>query len=1031
MARHISNHREADVTTTRTGRRLLTVAAAAAAALVAAPTAGAAPLAPNCAAPTVTEPAHLCEVWASASSVTLGGGPLTTWRFTAAASGPDRPPIVVTQGDAVRLRLHNTLGLPVSLAMPQLQGVLNGPVGAAAARGADKVGAAQVGPDPGVRDYTFTATRPGTFLYEAGPTPSGKQQVAMGLVGAIVVLPNTPGQAYASVTTAYDDEAVMVLTAVDPALNGAPDPAAFNLRTFDPHYWLVNGDPTTAQFEVAAGAKMLLRYVNGGIQNRWAGLLGLHQQRIGTNAEPLANLLTSDGQAQSGVVASLPAGGSAETLVTLPADARPGFRYPVFDEGRTLSDTNNGMLAYVKVTGTLSLPPCPGTGADTLPPIVDGLTTPPKGHIANLGSPTAGTVFTVTGRAVECREAGGTEVPGTGVRYAIDTLPGAGALTATVDNLGGFSITLSESEVSGIATGGHHYLVVQAEKNGVWGAVSAVQLIVDNAAPELSVKASPAITNAAGSVTITGSASDRYLGDSNVVHATWSLDGGTTTEVALAPAVITPVDIAVPVAGLGEGLHTVTLTATDEFGNTSAPLAVQVTVDPTPPAVSGVTIEQRLPADALHPFGGDLTPMNNGTLTFDPNFWAIRVRGTATDTISAIKGMRGSFDDAFCTTVAGAPGISGARLDPKDGSWSGVTETGFVYVPLSELNRWLPPIGAPAVTKAFNVRARDGAGNWSPCATGTVILDRTSPAITVPLQVVLTGNGNVAARAARARTTLVVRLSARDAQGISAAEFFDGTDPGRGKGIALRATDGKIDEPVEALAASTSVGRWTPGIHRILARVRDNAGNWSAPVAAQITVSFPRIFADGFESHRLKLWSKTTGGKRVAISTQAKAHGRYGLRVVTGKKPAYLTDATPRRATSYRASFSLTTGTASTGGDWQTVFTAVDQRGRTALAVQRRSSAAGQVVRIVAQRRGRAVESSQTLLSGQRHTISVAWFGAADGEAGLWVDGRLAARLTNLGNAGQMIETARLGQVGGGSARTRGNILVDDFNSTK
>ena len=88
-----------------------------------------------------------------------------------------------------------------------------------------------------------------------------------------------------------------------------------------------------------------------------------------------------------------------------------------------------------------------------------------------------------------------------------------------------------------------------------------------------------------------------------------------------------------------------------------------------------------------------LTTRNNGTLSFDPNMFAIRVRGTATDSISLIKGMRGSFDDAFCTTVAGAPGISGARLDPKDGSWSSTSEAGFAYVPLSELNRWLPPAG--------------------------------------------------------------------------------------------------------------------------------------------------------------------------------------------------------------------------------------------------------------------------------------------------------------------------------------------------
>src|SRR4051794_18044270 len=99
MARLTSNHREADVTTTRTGRRLLTVTAAAAAALVAAPAAGAAPLTPNC---TPASGEQLCEVWASASSVTLGGNPLPTWRFTDSA-GADRLPLVVTQGDTVRI----------------------------------------------------------------------------------------------------------------------------------------------------------------------------------------------------------------------------------------------------------------------------------------------------------------------------------------------------------------------------------------------------------------------------------------------------------------------------------------------------------------------------------------------------------------------------------------------------------------------------------------------------------------------------------------------------------------------------------------------------------------------------------------------------------------------------------------------------------------------------------------------------------------------------------------------------------------
>ncbi len=103
-----------------------------------------------------------------------------------------------------------------------------------------------------------------------------------------------------------------------------------------------------------------MRYVNAGVQNHWAGLLGLHQARIGTNGQPLANLLTGVDQERSGVVAALPAGGTAETLDRGAGDAaKAGFRYPLFDEGLTTSETGDGMLAYLEVAGTLDLPACP------------------------------------------------------------------------------------------------------------------------------------------------------------------------------------------------------------------------------------------------------------------------------------------------------------------------------------------------------------------------------------------------------------------------------------------------------------------------------------------------------------------------------------------------------------------------------------------------------------------------------------------------------------------------------------------------
>ena len=94
------------------------------------------------------------------------------------------------------------------------------------------------------RTYSFTAGRAGTFLYEAGHTANGARQVAMGLAGALVVLP-ADGSAYGSAAgypaTTYDDDAVVVLSEIDPALNAAP--ATFDMRNFAPKYRLINGKP--------------------------------------------------------------------------------------------------------------------------------------------------------------------------------------------------------------------------------------------------------------------------------------------------------------------------------------------------------------------------------------------------------------------------------------------------------------------------------------------------------------------------------------------------------------------------------------------------------------------------------------------------------------------------------------------------------------------------------------------------------------------------------------------------------------------
>src|SRR5262249_54855374 len=161
----------------------------------------------------------------------------------------------------------------------------------------------------------------------------------------------------------------------------------------------------------------------------------------------------------------------------------------------------------------------------------------------------------------ECRGATG-EQPADTVRYAIDAIPGASATTASVSDTGEFQIGLSEADVAGIANGGHHYLIVQAGRGGTFGAIPAAQLTVDNAPPALDVTATPAAAGAGGSFSITGSASDRFLGDSNVTSLGWTVDGGTATSVAVDPAVSVGVDITVPATGLSAGSHTVAITAT-------------------------------------------------------------------------------------------------------------------------------------------------------------------------------------------------------------------------------------------------------------------------------------------------------------------------------------------------------------------------------------------------------------------------------------------------------------------------------------
>ena len=194
---------------------------------------------------------------------------------------------------------------------------------------------------------TFTASAPGTYLYQSGGD-AGRQE-AMGLVGALVVRSATPGQAYDSASTAYDVEAPLVLSAIDPNFNAAPD--AFDTNNYLATYWLINGlaYPDTAQITATAGQRVLLRYVNAGYDNTSMMLLGMHQQVLARDANLLLNPFAADAE-------TIPAGGTEDSIATVPASAPPGVNgFALFNRNLhvttgTASNANHspgGMMTFI------------------------------------------------------------------------------------------------------------------------------------------------------------------------------------------------------------------------------------------------------------------------------------------------------------------------------------------------------------------------------------------------------------------------------------------------------------------------------------------------------------------------------------------------------------------------------------------------------------------------------------------------------------------------------------------------------------
>ena len=786
----------------------------------------------------IPPPIHL---YAVAGSAPLPGATVTVWGYNSTndpVTQPGGPTLTVNQGDTVSIALHNQLGEDTALLF-QGQDMIPDTTGAAPG---------------GTKLYTFTASRPGTYLYEAGLLPNAQHQVAMGLYGALVVRPNTAfasvsgantvedltgttltdsaaaftdllvggmltnttdgsscsiasftattltcaaplaggtantwalddgyaatagaNFAYGSITTAYDNEAVLVLSDIDPALNNSATPAAFDMRNFAPKYFLINGKvyPGTDSIPTTAGNTVLLRYVNAGLQPYSMSLLGVRQIAIATDGSPFAF-------GRSLVAETIAPGQTADMLASVPATAADGSKFALYDANLMLHNnkTNNnltggfgGMLTFLTVSGT------PGTG-DTTGPLTSGVS------------------LTATSVSATISDAGRGDSDVAAAEFFIDTTGASGNGTAMDPFTPGVTVNVTGT-INPALSGAHTVYVHGMDSAGNWGPFVSAVISNDTSGPTTSaLTLSPNPSNGSANVALSASASDTASGGSNIAAGEYTIDGGTAVSMTVSPsgAKVASLTASIPAAIVGalpDGTHVVSVRSQDSLGNWGAAATINLIVDKTGPATSSVSA-------APNP--------NNGTIPFNSSTPAVHVTATFTDALSKIASGEGFID------AVGANG-TGFILQPNDGLFNSLTEDGYVNIPLTT-------IGALSEgNHTIYIHGRDAAGNWGATSTTILVIDKTAPTINSSTLTPST----IAFGAASTQ----LNVTATDTgTGVSGGQYWiDGTATPPANATTF--TNASVAINTSALAAGT---------HIIYFQVKDVVGNWSAVSNATLQI---------------------------------------------------------------------------------------------------------------------------------------------------------------------------------------------------
>lgn len=947
-----------------------------------------------------------CDLWAMTGTLSLpDGAAVPVWGFADSAVGPAQvpgPEIVGNAGETLEVVLHNgLLTETMSLTFPGQMGLLTDLEGVAAGE---------------TVTYTFVISQSGTFLYEAGMTENGMRQVLMGLYGALVVRPTgAADQAYDDPSTAFDDEALLVLGAIDPDFNN--DPYGFSMQFYQPQYWLINGKAysETAEIDTAAGNNILLRYVNATHETQGMGTLGLRQLVIGSDGRPL--------NYPYGVVnETIAAGQTLDALTSVPLSTTVGTKFALYNTALFLHNSSQrlggssgplafgGMLTFINVvSGEPSSMPGPTAS-----------------NVSVVPNPTTGSAGVTLTVYLDDSSSGGSNVvaaeyftgslgaSGTGIPISVPSP--APQVTATT--------FISASTLAGWPSGFVDFYVQGQDADGKWGAPGSTVLNLDKLGPDvtgMSLSLNP--TNGTRPVLLRATGDDSGNGANNVVAGTYQVGGGASMPLILArtdaPIVAMTGDISTSLLStLPEGVHTITATAQDSLGTWGAPGTIDLALDLTGPQSAILT---------LSPSTLDLSGA--------PPVTHVRLEGDITDTLSAGIQSPLANAEAFIDSVGSAG--TGFALFPSDGLFDEVGEHVYFDIPIAAF------LYLSQGQHLVYAHGLDAAGNWGAVGSAIMTIDRGTTDTVGPDITTMNISPNPTGGSMWA--TLTGDASDPGAlSNVAAAEYYVNVDPGQGNAVAVQAEDGTYDSTAEALTAQMQTGLWANGTYTVYLRAQDSVANWGpeASLTLEVSGNGAMILADDFEAGNLNLWSNAVGG--VSVTSGAAIEGGLGLQAdigggapdtpadISDSSPAYVSSIMPAGESDYQASFYFDPNSADIGTDHHTIFSGLYFGAPIfGIEVEKSDSGPGYEVRAWALSNGVPVYTEWYDISDAPHKLGIDWTSGAATQFSLSIDGTVVEELDFLNTSAYRVYEIRLGPSANLDPAASGVEYFDSFESTR